>query len=131
MVLLTRLSRAVFRHSTEELLGMRLKQYIVLDYLRDQGAVTQQALGEALMLDANTLVLLLNEVEVAGFAKRERDTADRRRHIVELTASGRRALERAETAMESVEGDVLARLDASERATLRTLLSRALGEDGS
>jgi DNA-binding MarR family transcriptional regulator len=128
VVLLTRLARAVYRRSTEEVLGMRLKPYVLLDYLRDQGPVTQQALGEAMMLDPNNLVLLLNDIEAAGFARRERDPGDRRRHIVELTAEGKRALERAEAGMESVEGEVLGPLSASERAKLHELLSRALEE---
>ena len=130
MVLLTRLARTVYRRSSEQLLGMRLKQYVLLDYLRERGSVTQQALGEVLLLDANNLVLLLNEVEAAGFAKRERDPDDRRRHNVALTPTGRRALERAEAGMESVEGDVLANLGADDRAALRRLLVRALEANG-
>ena len=129
-VLLTRLARAVYRSSSESVLGMRMKPYVLLDYLREQGPVTQQALGEALMLDPNNLVLLLNEVEAAGFAKRERDPADRRRHIVELTPEGRRAVEHAEAGIESVEGEVLANLSEKERGTLRRLLARALEGEG-
>lgn len=68
-------------------------------------------------------VLLLDEVEAAGFAKRERDPADRRRHIVELTPEGRRAVEHAEAGIESVEGEVLTNLSAKERATLRGVLT--------
>lgn len=126
VVLLTRLSRAVHRHSNEAVLGMRLKPYMVLDFLREHGPIPQQALGEAMMLDPNNLVLLLNEVEAAGHARRERDPADRRRHIVELTDAGREALARAEAGMESVEGDVLANLSPSERSSLRKLLAKAL-----
>jgi DNA-binding MarR family transcriptional regulator len=128
-VLLTRLARAIYRSSTEAVLGIRMKPYMLLDYLREHGPVTQQALGEALMLDANNLVLLLNEVEAAGLAKRERDPADRRRHIVELTPAGGRAVERAEAGIESVEGEVLGNLTAGERAKLRHLLLKALAGD--
>jgi DNA-binding MarR family transcriptional regulator len=127
VVLLTRLSRAVYRHSSEAILGMRLKPYMVLDFLREHGPISQQALGEAMMLDANNLVLLLNEVEAAGHARRERDPTDRRRHIVQLTDEGRAALERAEAGMESVEGEVLANLSPTERSSLRKLLVKALG----
>jgi DNA-binding MarR family transcriptional regulator len=126
VVLLTRLSRAIYRRSSESVIGMRLKPYMVLDFLREQGPISQQALGEAMMLDPNNLVLLLNEVEAAGHARRERDPADRRRHIVELTDEGRKALERAEAGMESVEGEVMANLSPNERASLRKLLAKAL-----
>jgi MarR family transcriptional regulator, temperature-dependent positive regulator of motility len=126
MVLLTRLSRAVYRRSNEEVLGMRLKGYVALCYLRDRGAATQQQLGEKMMVDPNNLVLLLNELEDAGYLTRRRDPDDRRRHIVELTDAGRGAIERAEQGMESVEEEILAALSAKERATLRELLNKAL-----
>jgi DNA-binding MarR family transcriptional regulator len=125
-VLITRLARVVYRRSTEGLLGMRLKEFVTLNYLRDHEGLTQQALGEALCLDANYLVLLLNELEAAGLAERRRDAGDRRRHVVVMTRAGRRALERAERGMESVEDEVLGTLSPEERATLRRLLSRAL-----
>jgi DNA-binding MarR family transcriptional regulator len=126
MVLLTRLSRAIYRRSNEEVLGMRLKGYVALCYLRDRGASTQQELGEKMLVDPNNLVLLLNELEDAGYLMRRRDPEDRRRHIVELTDAGRRAIEGAEQGMESVEEEILAALSAKERATLRELLNKAL-----
>jgi DNA-binding MarR family transcriptional regulator len=126
IVLLTRLARLVYRRSTEELLGIRLKELMVLAYLRDHAQASQQGLSEAMHLDANNCVLLLNELESSGFATRQRDPSDRRRHIVELTDAGRTALEHAEQAQQTIEGDVLAALSAEERATLRDLLSRAL-----
>jgi DNA-binding MarR family transcriptional regulator len=132
MVLLTRLAREVYGASSEEILGMRLKQSMLLGDLRDSdGAMAQQALCGALHLDPNNLVLMLNELEDAGYIERRRDPEDRRRHIVELTSAGERALERAEKGMESVEDEVLGALDAGQRAELRKLLALALsdGED--
>jgi len=105
---------------------MRLKQYVALSYVCEHDGASQQALGEALHLDANNLVLLLNELEAAGLVARRRDPSDRRRHLVDVTAAGRRAQARAERALEAVEDDVLAALSSGERATLRTLLRRAL-----
>jgi DNA-binding MarR family transcriptional regulator len=130
MVLLTRMARVVYRRATEAVLGMRLKEYTSLTYLREHDGLTQQALGEALHMDANNCVLLLNELEAAGLAERRRDATDRRRHIVALTPAGGRALERADRALESVEHEVLSALTAGERVTLRQLLSRALEGEG-
>jgi DNA-binding MarR family transcriptional regulator len=130
MVLLTRLAKVVYRRSDEDRLGMRLRWYVALSFLNDHDGASQQALGEALCVDANNLVLLLNELEGAKYAERRRDALDRRRHLVHITAAGRRALDRAERAQEAVEDDVLAALDADERATLRDLLARALDKAG-
>jgi DNA-binding MarR family transcriptional regulator len=127
MVLLTRLAKQVYRASGEELLGMHLRLLMALSYVRDSdGGAPQQALAEALCMDANNVVLLLNELEDRGYVARRRDPDDRRRHIVQLTAGGRRALLRAERAQESIEDEVLGALDSQERATLWRLLTRAL-----
>ena len=77
-------------------------------------------------MDANNVVLLLNELEQLGYVARRRDSDDRRRHRVLITAAGRRALTRAERAQADIEDDVLQALDAGERAMLWRLLRRAL-----
>jgi DNA-binding MarR family transcriptional regulator len=123
---LMQLSKALNRRSSEELLGMRLKAYVALGYIRDHPGATQQVLETAMVMDANGVVILLNELEAAGYSIRRRDPQDRRRHIVEITAAGRHAVERADTARESLEDEVLAGLSAEERATLRSLVQRVL-----
>src|SRR6202453_1671745 len=126
MVLLTRLAKQVYRRSSDELLGMQLRNLVALSYVRDHDACPQHELAEAFCMDANNVVLLLNELEQLGYATRLRDPDDRRRHMVQLTPAGAEALNRAERAQEAIEDDVLKALDAEERATLWTLLTRAL-----
>ena len=126
MVLLTRLAKQVYRRSDEQLLGMHLRLLMALSFVRDHDGVPQQELAEALCMDANNVVLVLNELEELGYVTRRRDPEDRRRHLVELTSSGGRALAAAERAQEGIEADVLRGLDPGERAILRELLARAL-----
>jgi DNA-binding MarR family transcriptional regulator len=126
MVLLMRLAKQVYRRSDEQLLGMDLRQLMALSYVRDHDGAPQQELADVLCMDANNVVLLLNEVEDLGYITRRRDPNDRRRHLVELTKAGLLAMTRAERAQETIEDDVLQGLDASERATLWDLLTRAL-----
>jgi DNA-binding MarR family transcriptional regulator len=126
VVMLMRLATAVKKRSTEELMGVKLRQLMLLSYLRYGAPALQQQLCEALWLDANNCVLLLNELEDMGYIERRRDPADRRRHVVELTDEGLAALERAERAQESIGDELFAALSEEERATLRSLLSRAL-----
>ena len=105
---------------------MRLRQFLVLSYLNERSPSRQQDLCETLMLDANNCVLLLNDIEEAGWAERRRDSEDRRRHVVDITPSGREALFRAERALDGLEEEVLGALSPDERETLRDLLARAL-----
>jgi DNA-binding MarR family transcriptional regulator len=124
--LLTQLSRVVYRRATEDVIGMRLKQLIALDHLRANESCLQQGLGQMLMLDANNCVLLLNDLDEAGYVERRRDPEDRRRHLVDITAAGLRALEEAEAKLETLEDHVLCNLDAGERGQLHDLLVKAL-----
>jgi DNA-binding MarR family transcriptional regulator len=124
--LLTQLQKALHRRSSEELLGMRLKPYMALGYIREHPGTTQQELENALFMDANAVVLILNELEAARFSIRRRDPQDRRRHMVEMTAAGHRALERADKARESLEDEILGGLTPDERATLRRLVQRVV-----
>jgi DNA-binding MarR family transcriptional regulator len=126
MVLLTRLAKQVYRRSSDELLGMQLRYLVALSYVRDHDACPQQELADAFCMDANNVVLLLNELEDLGYVTRRRDPGDRRRHLVELTDDGRGALIGAEQAQETIEDDVLRALDPEERAILWQLLTRAL-----
>lgn len=124
--LVLQLSKAFHRRSTEEMLGMRLKEFLVLGHLAEHRATTQQELGEGMLLDSNTMVLLLNELESRGFAVRRRDREDRRRHVVEITPEGRTALAKAEKARDQIEDEVFADLTADERQSLRRMLIKAL-----
>src|SRR5437588_6104633 len=124
-ILLAKLSKTVFRRAEECLPGITVKDYMALTNLDDRG-VPQQRLAEALHMDENNLVLLLNGLEEAGSVARRRDPDDRRRHIVEITPHGKKVLERAERGMAKLEEELLAGLSASERATLKPLILRIL-----
>jgi DNA-binding MarR family transcriptional regulator len=127
IALLAQLTKVAHKKTTEELLGMRWRNFLALSVLYDQPELSQQSLCEALVTDPNNCVLLLNELESQGWVERRRDPADRRRHIVALTDAGREAYRRSILAREAVEDDVLGALDEDERQSLRRLLSKALG----
>ena len=126
IVLLARLAKQVMRRTSPELVGMDLRLLMAHSYLGDHDGAPQQELVDALCMDAKNVVLLLNELEESGHLVLRRDSEDRRRHGVYITASGRKAPAGASRALQSVEDDVLQALDADERVALGNLLSRAL-----
>jgi DNA-binding MarR family transcriptional regulator len=107
---------------------MRVRQFWTLSYLADREGVAQHELADALMLDANNAVLLLNELEDAGWIERRRNPDDRRKHVVFVTDEGRAAVSRARDACSIAEDALLAKLTTRERETLRALLFKALEE---
>jgi DNA-binding MarR family transcriptional regulator len=124
---LTQLTKLIYRRTSEEQLGMRLKEFATLAVLHDHSPVPQHELGEMMCVDANNLVLLLNDLEAREFAIRRRDPTDRRRHLVEITDEGTRAFGSAQKAIEGVEDDVLTGLTRQDRVELHALLSKSLG----
>ena len=106
LALIAHLAQVVRRDADQALAdvdGMRPRHLVALTLLRDHGPMAQAALGEALRLDPSNVVALLNDLEARGLVARRRDPDDRRRHIVELSDGGVRALDRAETGFAAVE----------------------------
>jgi DNA-binding MarR family transcriptional regulator len=124
--LLTQLNKAFHKRTSEELLGMRYRQFTALAKVRDHPGLSQQELAEVMLLDSNAVVLLLNELEDLGYSVRRRDPQDRRRHNLELTDAGRKAMARAEKGRNSIEDELLSALSPEEKATLKATLSRVL-----
>src|SRR5437879_6684997 len=92
--------------------GLRPRHVIALKLLSEHGPASQQGLTDALSLDPSNVVGLLNELEERELIIRRRDPADRRRHIVELSAQGEEELGLAYARFRMVEYDLLSALSA-------------------
>jgi MarR family transcriptional regulator, lower aerobic nicotinate degradation pathway regulator len=91
---------------------------------------SQQALVETIGVDPSKLVGLLNDLEAEGLILRKRDPEDRRRHIVEVSAKGSARLVEANQTATAVEEELLAGLDADQRAELLALLAQVADSSG-
>jgi DNA-binding MarR family transcriptional regulator len=98
------------------------RQFQLLALLHDRGPMAQQELGQASEIDPSVLVTLLNPLEADRLLSRQRDTLDRRRHLVTLTAKGERRLACAAQAQREAEDQLFAGLNRSQRGQLRGLL---------
>jgi DNA-binding MarR family transcriptional regulator len=125
------LHRLMQAHLDAELqrVGLSLRTYQVLSCLHEFGQVSQQQVCDAILCDRGEMVRLIDRLERAGYAERDRDTADRRKQRVTLTPAGQQVLRRVETAMETVHSQSLTRLSEDERRALHLLTLKALGEE--
>jgi DNA-binding MarR family transcriptional regulator len=122
--LLNKVGFVARRWITEALapVGLNGREAEILLRLRSAGPLGQRQLIEQVDVDPSNLVTMLNRLESAGLVERRRDTADRRRHIVSLTAAGATRRDLADAAVASAEERLLSGLTATERTTLQRLL---------
>ena|SRR5204862_2767551 len=110
-----------------EPLGLRPPHFGVLRLLEADPGVTQNELVARSMIDASTMVKVVDELEELGLAERRMDPADRRRRSVFLTEKGHATFGRAMKVAVQTAEEALAPLDPDERDTLRRLLRKLAG----
>ena len=111
-------------HGAFEGTGLSPFHFAVLALLEEDPRETQAAIADALGYDRSHVVRLLDELEERNLVVRRRDPEDRRRHVVKMTADGRKALGKLRMVVRRLEDEFLAPLDAGEREALHALLVR-------
>ena len=124
--LLGRLGVAVKMEAIEEFeqAGFGPWHYGVLALLEEGARQTQGTIADTLGVDRSQLVGLLDHLEERGLVERRRDPTDRRRHVVSITAAGKRELGRLREIVKRLEDDFFAPLDDEDRTALHDLLLR-------
>jgi DNA-binding MarR family transcriptional regulator len=113
-----------------EPLGLRPPHFGVLTLIDANPGSAQRDLVERSMIDASTMVAVIDELEERGLAERRPDPEDRRKRAVFLTAQGRRTLQRARKVAMDTGKDVFNPLDRNELETLTKLLRKLAGAGG-
>jgi DNA-binding MarR family transcriptional regulator len=114
--------------ATFEQAGFELYDYSVLALLAEGDRETQATIADSLAVDPSRLVALLDSLERRGLVVRQRDVQDRRRHVVSITADGKRELGRLRGLIKRLEEEFFAPLDAESRKNLHELLVRLVSE---
>jgi DNA-binding MarR family transcriptional regulator len=125
LCLLVKVGQVSYRMAETALapLGLRIRHFSVLQGLADVGPLPQAELGRYLRIDPATVTAALDQLEARGAVVRERDAADRRRYVVDLTTAGRELLARIATAFDEAERTLAADLGVGGVGELRSLLA--------
>jgi DNA-binding MarR family transcriptional regulator len=115
-VLRRRLSAAV------EPAGLTLPAYTALSVLRVENGLSNAQLARRSLVTPQSMIEAIAQLVDQGYVRRRADPGHGRIIRTELTAAGRRALERCDRAVDLVEQEMLGDLDAAEIADLRAAL---------
>jgi DNA-binding MarR family transcriptional regulator len=123
--LLVRLGDLARRRIEDELRpwGISGKELHVLAYARE-APLSQRDLTALARMDRTTMTEVVNKLEGLGYVRRERNTADRRKYLITVTAEGGRVLGEALARLDKAETEFLASLTPIERSLLNNMVGR-------
>jgi MarR family transcriptional regulator, transcriptional regulator for hemolysin len=104
--------------------GGSLPVWLVLISLKSRQLANQRALADAVGIQEATLTHHLNAMEAAGLLTRRRDPANRRVHVVELTAEGDALFVRLRAAATAFDRRLRAGLSAADLERFEAVLDR-------
>jgi len=104
--------------------GLSLAQYNALRIIRGAGpdGIATLAVRERMIEEGTTITRILDKLEQSGYIRRERARPDRRQVMCEVTADGRRLLDKIDPLVDAADEDAVASLAVRDIATLIDLL---------
>jgi MarR family transcriptional regulator for hemolysin len=123
---LSRTARSVSRAFDDELAtaGGSVPVWLVLISLKSARRRNQRELADAVGIREATLTHHLNAMDAQGLITRRRDPANRRVHLVELTAAGEAAFQRLRGAATAFDQRLRRGISDADVAALERLLGR-------
>lgn len=131
VVTASRVLVAVAARSLAEEETVSLPQYRALVVLASRGPQRPVDLAQALNVDPSTATRMCDRLETKDLITRRRDEVDRRVVVLDLSAGGRRLVERVTRRRRKEIGQILTDVDPKEHANLIrafTVFGRAAGE---
>ncbi|MDO6415233.1 MarR family transcriptional regulator [Sphingomonas sp. BIUV-7] len=104
--------------------GLRSGMMSTLALISANPGISQSEAAKAVLLDKSAAVLIVNELERRGFARRVPAEGDRRRHALFTTPEGEAFLTMLLDHLSVIEDRVLSRLTGEELRVLNRLLDR-------
>lgn len=121
------LRRANQRHVaifTRHVSGLTATQFAALARLYEYGALSQNRLGRLTAMDSATIKGVVERLDGKGLVTSRPDANDQRLRVVELTAEGHAAFERAEVQALNARAETLEALSPEEVAVFETILAK-------
>lgn len=104
--------------------GLTPSQFIILQIVAKDGKVLPSSVAKSARLTQATVTALVDKLERNGLATRRRDTEDRRRIWIEITAAGKKAIAESPDLLQDRFQGEFRKLPEWEQAMIITALER-------
>lgn len=104
--------------------GLTSSQFIILQIVARHGKVLPSTVAKSARLTQATVTSLVDKLERNGHVRRQRDTEDRRRIWIEITAAGQKALAASPDFLQDRFQAAFKKLEAWEQAMIIAALER-------
>ena len=104
--------------------GLTSPQFAVLEVLHHKGPLPLCSIGAKLLVTSGNITFVADQLEKAGWLRRQRSTADRRVTIARLTPKGEALMERCFPEHAACIEDAARPLSVKEQAALAKLLKK-------
>ena len=102
---------------------LTLSQARALKLIAMNPGVQQKALAQMLEIQPMTIAKLLDNLELRGLVRRDKDPADRRAHLINLTADAEPVLKTIKVTIEALREEMLQDLSEQQRAQFVDVLT--------
>lgn len=122
------LSTAVvlFHEAVARLSGLSAADHKALELIGRTGPQTAGEIARATDLSPAAVTGLVDRLEGAGYVRRARDPADRRRVIVSAVPNSRKDIEKVFAELSAAMGEMMSRYDAREQALIEDYVTRTI-----
>ena len=126
LVALRRILRATELNARElaRRTGLTTSQFIILQIIGRDGSAMPSSVAKTARLTPATVTTIVAKLERAGLVSRRRGVEDRRRNWVEITAEGRKLLDKSPNLLQDRFQASFRRLEDWEQAMIITALER-------
>lgn len=107
-----------------EIKAMHFSVLLAIDQFNEK--ISQKEIGAKLLIDRNTMVKIIDHMELKGFVKRKTDPKDRRSYLLCITNKGKTVLENVQTHILGIKTDFFISLSNKDKKELTRLLMKLM-----
>lgn len=106
-------------------INLTAEQFLVMDTLWNEGAMTQQSIAYIIQKDKNSVTQFIDNLEKKGLVRRVTDASDRRVNNIELSSVGKSLKESTKSVAIGAISDILEGIPEEDIYTFVKVLTKA------